>query len=348
MAGTSASSRAASTSSHPRPDDIGPTRVSRVHAYALDMDLPIGYRLRTPTPDDLGAVAAVVIADELSDGGQIVLGADFVRGEWSRVGDLAADAWVAVDGAGVIVGYAQITLEEPDVAQSWGVVHPEHRGLGIGTSLLDRIEERAPELVAAPHSLRYRHAINAGDDAAAAMLRARGLRPVHHFWHMQIDLVEPVEPGRSPEGIDIDGIEPDEDLAAIHALLDEAFIDDRSHHPAPFDRWVEEETSSPSYDPTLWLLARDGAVPVGVVTASDAEDRGWVDYLAVSASHRGRGIGAALLRRSFALFADREIRRVLVSVDAQNPTGATAVYERVGMRIVNRWDQWERPSATSR
>ena len=99
---------------------------------------------------------------------------------------------------------------------------------------------------------------------------------------------------------------------------------------------------------TLWLLARDAGVPVGVTTASVAEDRGWVDYLAVAASHRGRGIGPALLRCSFAVLADRDVRRVLVSVDAQNPTGATAVYERVGMRIVNSWDQWERPPAAIR
>jgi ribosomal protein S18 acetylase RimI-like enzyme len=159
---------------------------------------------------------------------------------------------------------------------------------------------------------------------------------------MQIDLIEPFEPGRMPDGIDIGGIEPERDLPAILAVLDAAFVDDRSHHPAPFDRWVEEETSTPGYDPTLWLLARDAGIPVGVITASLADDRGWVDYLAVSASHRGRGIGPALLRRSFAMFADRGARRVLVSVDAQNPTGATAVYERVGMRIVNAWDQWER------
>ena len=132
------------------------------------------------------------------------------------------------------------------------------------------------------------------------MLRSRGLRPVHHFWHMQIDLDEPVEPGRSPEGIDIGGIDPGEDLAAIHALLDEAFVDDRSHHPAPFDRWVEEETGSPNYDPTMWLLARDGGHRSACSPRAPPEDRGWVDYLAVSASHRGRGIGAALLRRSFA------------------------------------------------
>lgn len=247
----------------------------------------------------------MLIANELNDAGQVVLGADFVRGEWSRVGDLATDAWVVVDGAAMIVGYGQVVFEEPDVVQSWGDVHPEHRERGIGTTLLDQIEERALELAADPSILRFRHAINAGNDAAEAMLRARGLRPVHHFWHMQIDVVEPFEPGPSTEGIKIEGIEPQEDLAAIHALLDEAFTDDRSHHPAPFDRWVDEETSSPSYDPTLWLLARDGGVPVGVLTASVGEDRGWVDYLAVLASHRGRGIGATLLQRSFAMLADR-------------------------------------------
>ncbi len=303
---------------------------------------PVGYELRAPAPSDMDAVAAVLIADELDDAGQIVLGADFVHAEWSRVGDLATDAWVAIDDAEAIIGYAQVVLEEPDLADSWGIVHPEHRGRGVGTALLDRLVERAPDLATAPSSLRLRHGINAADEAAAAMLRSRGFRPIHHFWHMQIDLAGTVEPGPSPEGIDIGGIEQGRDLATIHALLEAAFVDDRSHHPASFDRWVEEATSTPGYDPTLWLMARDAGVPVGVITGSEAEDRGWVDYLAVSASHRGRGIGPALLRRSFAMFAERGVRRVLVSVDAENPTGATAVYERVGMRIVHAWDQWER------
>ena len=126
-----------------------------------------------------------------------------------------------------------------------------------------------------------------------------------------------------------------------------AFADDPGDHPEPFDRWLEEHASNPSYDPTLWLLARDGNVPIAALTASAGDDGGWVDWLAVLPSHRGRGIGAALLRRSFATFAARGLRRVLVNVDAENVTGATAVYERVGMRVVNRWDLWERSSAAS-
>ena len=72
------------------------------------MSLPAGYRLRAPAPGDLDAVADALIVTELDEAGQAVLGTDFVRDEWSRVGfELAADAWVVVDGAGTIAGYVQ-------------------------------------------------------------------------------------------------------------------------------------------------------------------------------------------------------------------------------------------------
>jgi len=251
------------------------------------------------------------------------------------------------DGVGTVVAYGQVRREEPDVVGSWGVVHPEHRQRGIGSMLFDRIEARASELLAGVPSPRFRNAINGGDSAAAGILRARGLGPVRHFWHMQIDLTEAIEAGPPPEGIEIGGIEPRDDLTAVHSVLDEAFADDWGHHPEPFDRWAQEEASSPSYDPTLWLLARDGGKPVGALTASVGGDGGAVDYLGVLAPYRGRGIGAALLRRSFASFGASGLRRVMVNVDAENPTGATAVYERVGMRVVNRWDLWERSSGDS-
>ncbi len=290
----------------------------------------------------------MLIADQVDVAEEPVLGADFLRDVWSRVDfDLANNAWVVTSDAGPIVAYGQVTLEEPDLVESWGVVHPEHRGRGISSTVFDRIEARAAELLADAPSPRFRSAINAADLAAAAMLRTRGLRPVRHFWHMQIDLAGPVEPGPSPEGIEIGGIDPGEDLPRVHAVLDEAFADDWGYHPEPFDRWTAEEASSPRYDPTLWLMARDGRKPVAVVTASAGVDGGSVDCVAVLAPYRGRGIAQALLHRTFASLAGRGADRVMLNVDAQNPTGATALYERVGMRVVNRWDLWERPSDAS-
>jgi mycothiol synthase len=311
--------------------------------YAPGMTLPAGYRLRAPAPGDLDAVADVLIATELDEAGQVVLGADFVRDEWSRVGfDLATSAWVVVDGEGTVAGYAQTMREEPAVVDCWGVVHPRRRGRGIGSSLVDLTDERASRLLAGLPSGRFRHAISAGDDAAAAMLKARGLRPVRHFWHMQIDLTGPLEPGPAPEGVEITGIGSPGDLPAIHGVIEEAFADHFGHRAEPFDRWMAEQEASPSHDLTLWLLARAEGRPAGALTAHVGGDHGWVDYLGVLTACRGRGAGMALLRRSFAMFAGRGVRRVILNVDAENSTGATALYERAGMRVINRWDLWER------
>jgi mycothiol synthase len=302
--------------------------------------LPAGYELRAPTAGDLDAVGDVFAADDLDDADEVVLDADFIRGMWSREGfDPASDAWVVVDDTERIVGYAHAMRDGPDIVDSLGIVHPAHRGLGLGSALLDRIEERAALLLAALPAARLRHAINAGDRPAAAMLEARGLRTVRHFWHMGIDLERPVDPGPPSDGIEIRGIEPREDLPAVHAVLTEAFADDWGYHPDPFDRWAEDYESGPSYDPTLWLLATDGGIPVGALTAGV---HGWVGEIGVLSSHRGRGIAIALLRRSFATFAQRGAARVMLNVDAENPTGATALYERVGMRVAKRWDLWER------
>ena len=308
------------------------------------MELLAGYQLRAAEQGDLDGVAEVLIADEVAEGGPVVLGAGFVQSEWSRSGfDLSTDAWVAAGDGGTIVGYVQAMAEEPGTIDCWGVVHPGHRGRGIGAALVGVTQERAARLAGGFPSGRLRHVINAADAAAADLLLASGLHLVRHFWHMQIDLPVHVDEGTMPDGIEIGGIDPATDLPLVKTVVDEAFADHWEYHPEPHDQWVADQTGRPTYDPALWLLATDAGQPAGTLIGHVSDDQGWVDYIAVLAASRGRGAGAALLRRSFAMFAGRGIRRVVLAVDAQNATGATALYERVGMRVVGRFDWWERP-----
>jgi mycothiol synthase len=304
------------------------------------VELPAGYQLRAAEPADLDGVAGLLAADQLALGGPVVLDANFVQAQWSRAGfSLADNAWVVADGTGAIAGYVQAMAEEPGLTDCWGVVHPRHRRRGIGAALVDLTLERAARLADGLPAGRLRHVVNAGDEDAADLLRASGMDLVRHFWHMQIDLPPQVDPGAVPDGI---GIGTAADVPLMKAVIDEAFADHWEYHPEPDDRWAADMTGRPTYEPALWLLATDGGQPAGALIGHIAEDLGWVDYVGVLAASRGRGVGAALLRRSFAVFAERGIRRVVLAVDAQNATGATALYERVGMRVVGRFDWWAR------
>jgi ribosomal protein S18 acetylase RimI-like enzyme len=110
----------------------------------------------------------------------------------------------------------------------------------------------------------------------------------------------------------------------------------------PFEEWSSLEVETTSYDPSLWLLATDGDEAVGALSGVVWGDRGWVGELGVRKPWRGRGIASALLQRAFATFAARELPRVMLNVDAANPTGAVRLYERLGMRTVRGWDVYEK------
>ncbi len=75
------------------------------------------------------------------------------------------------------------------------------------------------------------------------------------------------------------------------------------------------------------------AAQAGVIEGRSADDGfGWIKNLGVRPKHRGRGIATALLNQSFAEFQKRGYERVGLGVDSDNQSGATGVYERVGMR----------------
>jgi mycothiol synthase len=243
--------------------------------------------------------------------------------QWTSDVDLGRDSWLYEDDDGIAaVGW---TWAEHDLGVAIGVAAVRAQGRGLGAEMVERSEQRARERGA----VRMHQFAIGPDRAAAELLTSRGYRDVRHFYDMAIELEErpadpeiPVEPFR------------EEDARAFHAALDEAFQDHWEHHGRTFEEWWERHAKSANFDPSLWFLIRDGD-EVAAVTRNEANRNGggYIGAIGVRRPWRGKGYAKALLLRSFGEFYDRGSPRVTLGVDAQNPTGATHLYERVGMHV---------------
>ena len=161
---------------------------------------------------------------------------------------------------------------------------------------------------------------------------------------MEIDLAEPGEEPVWPDGLASRPFERGEERAVYDAYV-EAFADHWGFVPETFGDWRTWNLGA-SDDTSLWRLVEDdgeiAALCVSRPSRGEDEALGWVSILAVRRPWRRRGLARALLLESFGLFRSIGRRRVGLGVDAENTTGALALYEGVGMRVTSRSDTWER------
>jgi ribosomal protein S18 acetylase RimI-like enzyme len=132
------------------------------------------------------------------------------------------------------------------------------------------------------------------------------------------------------------------DDRAIHAAVQESFADHWGFVQRGFDEWAAHRFHESAFNPDLWFVAEEGSEVSGFLMGVEEEGKMWVGMLGVRPSWRKRGIGEALLRYAFVEFRRRGYQEVGLSVDAGNETGATALYERVGMRATRRFDVYEK------
>jgi GNAT superfamily N-acetyltransferase len=279
---------------------------------------------RPITEDDFERVAALLKDDEeLLLGRPSQIGANDLR-EWLSRTDLANDSVLYEDDGGpAAVGWVDVAPGN-DVAIAIGVVGRRWKGRGLGAEILARNEQRAQGRAQRLHQITF-----AQDAAAMALLGANGYDEIRRFYDMAIEQTAPPPPVDLP----VEHVTED-DLHAFHAALDEAFQDHWEHHSTPFDEWWERHAKNPNLDLSLWFLIRDGG-EIAAVTRNEGNRNGggYIGALGVRRRYRGKGYAKALLLHSFREFYERGMPRVTLGVDAQNPTGATHLYERVGMHV---------------
>ncbi|HEY8793009.1 MAG TPA: GNAT family N-acetyltransferase [Gaiellaceae bacterium] len=285
--------------------------------------LPEGFRVRAAAGADAAAISELMVAaDTVVQGWSDSTALELV--EWWRMTDLATNSWVVEDGSVAAYG---VVIPHGASAETDAFVHPAKTGLGLGSWLLRRGEERVRELGFAT-VLTW---CLAPDADARALFERSGYREVRRFYRMLVEHeVEPPPPDW-PEGFRVGTFEL-ADARGFHAALDEAFAEEWNFVSEPFDSWAERRIDIPEFDPTLWFVVREGNEIAGVLRGDpERGGTGWVGALGVRPRWRKRGLGLALLRHAFGEFYRRGQSRVGLGVDARNPTGATRLYERAGM-----------------
>jgi mycothiol synthase len=296
--------------------------------------LPQGYTTRSPGREDIGAVAALIYASERADTGASDMSVEELLDDWHSL-DLAEDAVAVVAPDGTIAGYADMINRSFVTISVYGYVHPDFRGLGIGTYLISWGEtwtrERMPN---APEDVRVvvQHYINRTNETAQRLLESLDYAPVRGVYVMETELHEAPPQPHWPTGISVRTFIPDQDERPLFEAVEDAFRDMWGRPRGTLERFVGM-TERQSFDPGLWFLAMDGDEIAGVTLCKTLAGEGWVDVVGVRRPWRNRGLGLALLRHALTEYQSRGTHKVALSVDAESITDAPRLYGRAGMRV---------------
>jgi mycothiol synthase len=212
----------------------------------------------------------------------------------------------------------------------------------IKKTLLELVEQRAYEFLAdAPPTLPARLATGVAEvnKADQQLLAQAGYRKTLGQYRMEIEMYEqPLLPAL-PNGIAVRTCLAEQDRRVIYETEMEAFANPEGYPQFSFEQWEHYHVKLENFDPSLWFLAFEGETLVGICLCKYWLDAGFVSPLAVRRPWRRRGIGTALLRRSFAEFYRRGTHTVKLMVDTENPR-ATELYERAGMWITQLYYQY--------
>jgi mycothiol synthase len=259
--------------------------------------------------------------------------------------DLDPASIVVPDGQGALLGCALVFPDgDSDHVDVEVVVDPLAGGDLLAGLLTHALQVAASAVAGRGHD---RAAVDQGcyrqDAQLGRSLSAAGFTRATTFHRLRRDLDDEVVV-RVPAGVRVEQVD-DRDEAVLrraHRLHTSTFDGHFGFTARPFAQWLAAHRARSGTGP-LWFATLQGA-DVGFLHETSQfetdEDAGYVWRLGVERAARGRGVAQALLLTSFAAMRARGRTGVLLHVDGGNATGATALYESVGMRPVTVIDVW--------
>jgi mycothiol synthase len=317
--------------------------------------LPNGFQMRPMRLEDVAGVVEVINASIRKVWGVDKQTVEEGISEWSDPAwDLEQDTRVVTDSKGRIVGYAEVWDQVSPFVHiyTYGKVHPDFTGLGIGSYLTEWAERRSYEYIGlTPEGTRVTildHVPALAEDACRLM-ENNGFTRARSHHNMRIDMITQPPAPVVPDGVVIRHVQPDE-VREVMRTLHECFVDHWNFLPEPFEQeWERVERymkTDPTLDLSLWFVAEANGEFCGAcrnrMKPEEGPGFGWIGSLGVRRIWRKKGIGLALLQASFGEFYRRGVQHVGLGVDASSLTGALKLYERAGMQVYRSMNFYEK------
>lgn len=258
----------------------------------------------------------------------------------------------------VLVAYGKVSgrkaVRDADRLSAEGAVHPDFRGRGIGSAVVDwQIRratamhlERFPDVPGEVQAHTFEPNTGQGE-----LYAAHGFAAARWFHEMDRDLrVDAGEPSEPAEGVRVVPFDPshDDDVRLAHC---EAFADHWGTVPPDVESWGHWFTGHRAFRSALSFVALAGTEVAGYLLGyeqlADAEAKGyreaWAGQIGTRRPWRHQGIAAALLSRFLVAARGEGHQAAVLAVDAANPTGALGLYERHGFTKVRTFVRYVLP-----
>jgi mycothiol synthase len=301
-----------------------------------------GHSWRSLRAADAGALHRLELECVPADGGTGLSSEEEYRRKLRLAENLATDTLCAADSSGRLAAAAWVTLDDHPQEQYRvfldGRVHPEYRGRGLGSYILQWMEARALEMLAAqkedrPGLLRLDFYDRGAD--AVALFERFGFGLAFAEDEMERDLSRPLPDRQFPEGLTTVSWSPKR--AGQFFEVYEGAFGDRPRFPHwSEEAWRHNLTDYPDFRPDLSLLVLDGAEGAAFTVCHVEEEgrqqprgTGFVDQMGVRPGWRRQGLGSALLGELMRRFKAEGLARAALSVDVDNQP-AIRLYEGLG------------------
>ena len=177
------------------------------------------------------------------------------------------------------------------------------------------------------------------------ILERRGFTLLRRYWTMQMHLPSLHTDSTLGKGSirEIDVMD-DDDVRTYYEIQQDSFSRHFGFAPREFSDWCRlVRRSKEEANERVWIISLDGQ-DAGFMDCNDEmlhEGSGYVSGLGVKHDFQGRGLGEALLRFAIELHSEKGLEALCLNVDAGNESGALRLYEKVGMKPISEWHQYE-------